>query len=177
MNYDLVPSMLSALSHPLYVLHQQSISLGDKTHITDQYRSISAHNDVLPTAVFSLPKLMLPSLSSVLCHLLQVPHQPPRPRFSSPSRSSSALNLALSQAASNAYANAHLAAGTHQCLGAAPLMDPAQSQGLRPAEDPCRSVCRRKRRNERMNEREFFHFFFLFFVFFCLFFRHLLSFV
>lgn len=105
---------------------------------------------------------MLPSLSSVLCHLLQVPHQPPRPRFSSPSRSSSALNLALSQAASNAYANAHLAAGTHQCLGAAPLMDPSQSQGLRPLEDPCRSVFRRKRRNERMNEREFFHFFFLF---------------
>lgn len=55
------------------------------------------------------------------------------------SRSSSALNLALSQAASNAYANAHLIAGNHQCLGAAPLMDPAHVQAMRPMEDACRS--------------------------------------
>lgn len=136
--------------------------------LRDQQSSNSLKDIVVPIIVCSLPKLMFPSLSSVLCHLLQVPHQPPRPRFSSPSRSSSALNLALSQAASNAYANAHLAAGTHQCLGAAPLMDPSQSQSIRPLEDLCRSVSRRKRGNERMNETEFSLFSFLL-IFFCFF--------
>ncbi|KAG7176983.1 uncharacterized protein LOC121867346 [Homarus americanus] len=45
-------------------------------------------------------------------------------------RSSSALNLALSQAASNAYANAHLPVSGHQCLPGAPL-DTQHPQALR----------------------------------------------
>ncbi|XP_071552070.1 uncharacterized protein [Panulirus ornatus] len=47
------------------------------------------------------------------------------------SRSSSALNLALSQAASNAYANAHLSAGGHQCLAAAPALQTHAPEALR----------------------------------------------
>ncbi|XP_053631949.1 uncharacterized protein [Cherax quadricarinatus] len=45
-------------------------------------------------------------------------------------KSSSALNLALSQAASNAYANAHLPVSAHQCLATPPMLDAHHPQAL-----------------------------------------------